>query len=249
MPHDRSRAAQPGQVVGPVGDVAGVPALHRVVVGVVGEHGDLPCADARLDGEGLVAPYRQVLGEAQSMFLHQRTSEELGVRQREGQRRVVETDVRIALLEERLVDVTTVGADHLAHHDVGAVLVRTLHHALQRLRTEVVVGTDEVHVPPRGHLQGTVARRCRTAGVLLVENLDGARVFRREAVQFRTAPVSGSVVHGDDFKSVHTDALPHERVQALGEVWHRVVHGHDHGNIRVGQLATPSVSLSSSRTE
>ncbi len=208
--HDRGRAVQPGQVVGPIGDVAGVAALHRVVEVVVRENRDPAGPDARLDGERLVAAHRQVLGKAQPVLLHQLPAEELGVRQGERQLRAEEVDVGIVPLVELLVHIPAVGSDHLADDHVGVVLVRTRHHARQGFLAQVVVGTDEVDVPPGGHVQGTVARCRRTSGVLLVDDLDGARVLGREAVQFGTAPVGGPVVHGDDLEPAGTDALPHQ---------------------------------------
>ncbi|CAM5410656.1 hypothetical protein SCYAM73S_04150 [Streptomyces cyaneofuscatus] len=241
--HDARRAPEPGQVVRPVGDVARVAALDRVVVRVVGEDGDPAGPDARLDGERLVAPDGQVLGEAQLVLLHQLAAEELGVGEREGERRVVEADVGLVARVQLLVDVAPVGADHLADDHVGLVGVGAGDHAFQRLLTEVVVGPYEVDVPAGGQLQGTVARGRGPARIGLVDHSEDVRVLLREAVQFAAAVVGRSVVDRDDLQPVLADGLRHQGVQAFGEVRHGVVDGDDHRDVGCsGHLAVPRIS-------
>lgn len=222
-------------MVRPVGDVARVPALDRVVAGVVGDHGDLPGPDARLDGERLVAADRHVLGEAEPVLLDQFPAEKLGVGQGEGQLRVVEGDVAVARVQ-LLVDVASVRADHLADDHVGLVGVGAGDHPLQRLLAEVVVRADEVHEATGRQVQGAVARGGRAARVGLVDDGEDVRVPLRVAVEFLAAVVGRTVVDGHDLEPLVTDALAHQRVEALGEVRHRVVDGHDHRDIGCGHL-------------
>ena len=102
---------------------------------------------------------------------------------------------------------------------------------LQRLGAEVVVGAEEEDVPAGGQVQAAVARARRTAGILLVQHLERARILRRPAVQLGAAAVGGPVVDGDDLQPVDPDALIDQRAQALRQVRHRVVHGHHHTDV------------------
>src|SRR5690606_746541 len=126
------------------------------------------------------------------------------------------------------------GPLHPADHDVRAVLVGVGHHAFQRLGAEVVVGPHEIDVPARGDVQRAVTGSRGTTGVLLVDHLDRAGILCRETIELRPAVVRGAVVHRNDLQAVQPDALPHQGVEAVGEVGHRVVDRHDHADIGYG---------------
>ncbi len=224
-------------MVRPVGDVAGVAALDRVVTGVVGDDGDLPGPYARLDGERLVAADRHVLREAEAVLLHQFAAEELGVGQGEGQRRVVEADVGVVPVVQLLVDVPAVRADHLPDHHVGLVGVGGGDHPLQRLFAEVVVRAYEVDETAGGHVQRPVAGRGGASRVRLVQHLHHVGMALGVPVELGTAAVGRSVVDGHDLQPLQADALPDQGVQALREVRHGVVDGDDDGDVGLSSHA------------
>jgi hypothetical protein len=133
--------------------------------------------------------------------------------------------------EHRCRNLAPADRRHPSQDDVGPIRVGRADHALQRLRAEHVVGVDKEHVPSRSVVEADVAWPRRIAGIRLVDDPQ-IRCHRGRLVEQLAGAVPRTVVDGHDLHPAGVDGLIHHRRYAVGQIWHRVVDGDDHGDVR-----------------